>query len=245
MNRIVAVLTRELRTFLVSPMGWGIIIAFLLYTGFAFMLIISVLIDPRAPFINPFRFYSESFFFWMFLLFATPVLTMRLFSEERKTGSIEMLLTTPISEGEAVIGKFLGVLLFYIVLWLPTLVYIFLLKDKIDFDWGNIASWYLGIILIGAFYLSVGTFASTLTRNQVIAAMYAFIMSFLLLLPSFLTFIVTGEPLKTVISYLDVLSHLQEFSAGVVDSRRLVYYLSGIAFFLFTAARSLEMVKWR
>ncbi len=246
MKGILATLIRELRAYFFSPLAYVVLTLLLLVNGFVFWLIISFLSDPRAQIGAPLElFFGQTIFFWLVLLFVAPVLTMRLISEERRSGTIEVLMTAPVSEGQVILGKYLAALLFYVFLWTPTLIYAAVVDYYGTVDWGPVASGYLGILGIGALFLAVGTFASTLSRNQLVAA----VLTFALLVPLFtfglLEQLFNSEALKGVFEYLNLWQHMDDFAKGIVDTRRLVYYLSATLFFLFLAARGLEVKKWR
>lgn len=246
MTGILATFLRELRAYFFSPVAYVVLTLLLLVNGFVFWLIISFLSDPRAQIGAPLElFFGQTLFFWLVLLFVGPVLTMRLISEERRSGTIEVLMTAPINEEQVILGKFLAALCFYVFLWLPTLVYALVVAYHGEVDWGPVASGYLGIFGVGSLFLSVGTFASTLSRNQLIAA----ILTFALLIPLFafglVEQLVTSDALKEALRYVNLWSHMEDFSKGIVDTRRLAYYLSATVFFLFLAARGLEARKWR
>ena len=246
MTGILATFLRELRAYFFSPVAYVVLTLLLLVNGFVFWLIISFLSDPRAQIGAPLElFFGQTLFFWLVLLFVGPVLTMRLISEERRSGTIEVLMTAPINEEQVILGKFLAALCFYVFLWLPTLVYALVVAYHGEVDWGPVASGYLGIFGVGSLFLSVGTFASTLSRNQLIAA----ILTFALLIPLFafglVEQLVTSDALKEALRYVNLWSHMEDFSKGIVDTRRLAYYLSATVFFLFLATRGLEARKWR
>ncbi len=246
MKGILATLVRELKAYFFSPLAYVVLTLLLLVNGFVFWLIISFLNDPRAQIGAPLElFFGQTIFFWLVMLFVAPVLTMRLISEERRSGTIEVLMTAPVTEGQVILGKYLAAFLFYVFLWTPTLVYAAVVAHYGTVDWGPVASGYLGILGIGALFLAVGTFASTLSRNQLVAA----ILTFALLVPLFtfglLEQLINHEVVKAVFEYLNLWQHMDDFGKGIVDTRRLVYYLSATAFFLFLAARGLEVKKWR
>ena len=246
MTGVWATLVRELRAYFFSPLAYVVLTLLLGINGFVFGLIVCFLNDPRAQAGAPLQlFFGQTLFFWLVLLFVAPVLTMRLLSEERRSGTIEVLMTAPVTEGQVVVGKFLAALTFYLFLWLPTLVYAGIIAHYSEVDWGPVASGYLGILGIGALFLSVGTFASSLSRSQLVAA----ILTFALLIPLFTSGLLEGlfnnEGLKQAFGYLNLWQHMEDFAKGVVDTRRLVYYVSTSVFFLFLAARSLEAKKWR
>jgi ABC-2 type transport system permease protein len=246
MNGIRATVARELRAYFLSPLAYIVAALLLVVNGLVFGVIISFLNDPRAPAGAPLEyFFGQTIYFWLVLLFVTPVITMRLISEERRSGTIETLMTAPITEGQVVLGKFVAAWLFYVFLWLPTLSYAGILAYHHEVDWGPVASGYVGILGIGALFLSIGVLATAFTRNQLVAA----ILTFALLIPVFtfglLEMLMNAEAAKTIFGYLNLWQHMEEFSKGIVDTRHLVYYASATAFFLFLATRALAARKWR
>jgi len=126
---------------------------------------------------------------------------------------------------------------------LPSLVYVALLAGKLPLDWGPIGASYLGTLGIGAMFLAIGVFTSAVTRNQVVAAVFSFALTFLAFLPAFLEFLVNDPKMRDALGYLNLYQHMDDFSKGIVDTRRLVYYLSVTAFFLFLASRAVEAGK--
>ena len=245
MRGVLATMGRELRSYFLSPLGWVVATGFLFINGLSFQTILDYLNDPRAPTsMTPLDFFfGGTLFYWLALLFVGPVLTMRLLSEERRSGTLEMLLTAPVTEGQVVFGKYLGALLFYVFLWLPTLLYVALLARELPLDWGPVGAAYLGTLGIGSLFLAIGIFMSALTRNQVVAAVGAFAVIFLTFIPAFLEFLVNDPALRDAVSYLNLYQHMDEFSKGIVDTRHLVYYASGTALFLFLASRAVEAAK--
>lgn len=245
MRAILATFARELRAYFLSPLAYVVLFFFLLVNGFIFTVIVSYLNDPRAVAAKPLDYFFTSFW-WMILLVVVPVLTMRLLAEERQSGSIEVLMTAPVSEEQVVIGKYLGSLAFYAFLWLPTVAYAVILGAYTEVDWGPVASGYLGFLLIGALMLAVGIFASSLTPNQLVAAIIAFAILLLLVLGTALLGGLVEDPVaQDILEYVDLMSHQEDFAKGIVDTRHLVYYLSGAVFFLFLTSRTLENNKWR
>jgi ABC-2 type transport system permease protein len=247
LKALIATVNRELRAYFFSPLAYVVLTCFLIVHGVTFSALIGFLSDPRSPAGPPMQyFFGATFLFWLAMLFVGAVLSMRLISEERRSGTIEVLMTAPITEGQVVAGKFLAALVFYIFLWLPTLTYVGLVSHYGgQVDWGPIASSYLGVVGIGALFLAVGLFASSLTKNQLIAAILAFAMLFVLILLGLLDSLVNTQALKDLLGYVNLLQHMDDFGKGIVDTRRLVYYLSGTLFFLFLTARALEAKKWR
>jgi len=246
MKGALATLSRELRAYFFSPLAYAILTLFLLVNGFIFWVIVSFLSDPRARIGAPLElFFGQTVYFWLVLLCIVPVLTMRLLAEERKSGTIEVLMTAPVTETQVVLGKYFAALLFYLCLWLPTLVYVAIIARHADVDPGPVAAGYLGVLGVGALFLAVGVFASSVARNQIVAAVLTFALLVLLFSFGLLANLVTGEVLKKAFAYLDLWQHMDDFAKGLVDTRRVVYYVSGSAFFLFLATRALAANKWR
>jgi ABC-2 type transport system permease protein len=231
---------REFKSYLASPMAYVVTGIFLMLTGFFFQS------SPST--------YSETsikgFLVWgsILLLLLASVLTMRLLAEERKMGTLELLLTAPVRDSEVIVGKFLGSLGILTVMLALTFYYPILLGviPGIGFgdpDIGPIVTGYLGLFLLGCTSLAVGLFASSLTSNQIVAAVVAggilcalwFLDMAADLLP---------EALGEVISYLSLYYHFPDFMRGVIDTRGIIYYLSITVLFLFLAIRSLESSRW-
>jgi ABC-2 type transport system permease protein len=246
MNGILATLSRELRAYFFSPLAYMIMALFMLFNGAVFSLIISYLSDPRAEAsATPLKFFfGGTLFFWFVLPIITTVLTMRLLAEERRSGTIETLMTAPVSETQVVLGKYLSALVFYIILWLPSLIYVLIVARSGTLDWGPVASGYLGVLGIGALYLALGTFASSLTKNQLLSALLTLVLTVLLFSVGFLEGLVNNPGFKEMLAYLNLPLHMEDFAKGIVDSRRLVYYFSAVVLFLFLSSRALAAKKW-
>lgn len=246
MNGILATLSRELRAYFFSPLAYVVLTFFLFFNGVVFSIILGYLSDPRASGdITPLRlFFGGTFFFWVVLPFVTTILTMRLISEERRSGTIESLMTAPVSETQVVLGKYLAALLFYIFLWLPTLIYVVVVARSGEVDWGPIASGYVGLLGIGALFMAVGIFGSSFTKNQIVAAIVSFVLAILLFSAAFVEPLVSSQVVKDVLAYINLPQHMEELAKGIVDSRRLIYYFSTTVLFLFLTSRALEAKKW-
>jgi ABC-2 type transport system permease protein len=243
---ILATFLRELRAYFFSPLAYVVLFFFLAINGIAFWFLISLLNDPRAPAGPPMAYFlGGTFLFWIVVLLVAPALTMRLISEELRSGSVEVLMTAPITEGQVVVGKFLAALAFFAFLWLPTLAYAGIIEAYGEVDWGPVASGYLGLFCIGALFLAVGLFASALTRSQLVAVIITVALLLTLFMTGFLGELFRGDAAREAFGYLNLANHMDELARGIVDTRRLVYYLSTTVFFLFLAARALEDRKWR
>ncbi len=246
MKGLFAVLERELKAYFYSPLAYVVLTFFLMVQGYYFWVIVNYLTDPRVPAGKPLElFFGQTIFSWLVLIFSGVFLTMRLLSEELRSGTIETLMTAPISETQVVLGKYFAALAFYLFLWAPTLAYVAIVRYFTPIDWGPIASSYLGIFGIGALFLSVGLFASATSKNQMVSAIISFF--FLLVLFSLGLFepLVNGELPKRVLEYLNLWQHMDDFAKGIVDTRRLAYYATAIGFFLFLTTRALRAKKWR
>jgi ABC-2 type transport system permease protein len=241
-----AIVRRELIATFSSPLAYTVMAAFLVLQGALFALIVGYLSQPGQSSMSILQaFFGGTIFFWFFLVVA-PLITMRLVAEERRSGTIEVLLTSPVTETQVVLGKFTAAYAFYLILWLPTVVYVLMVKSRAAVDWGAVAASYLGVALFGALFVSLGLLASTLTRNQIIAAVLAFTGLIVLFgLPLLRGLLVSSSPLAAIIDHADLWQHMADFSKGIVDTRHVVYSISLTALFLFASTKSLELAKWR
>jgi ABC-2 type transport system permease protein len=187
--------------------------------------------------------------YWLAMLIVTPLLTMRLFAEERRTGTLEMLLTAPVTETEVVLAKYAGVWTAFLLLWLPTLAYPFLLRfcgaELPPVDWGPVAAGYLGSLLIGSLFLATGLLCSLLTRHQAVAAMVCLAALGILLSSSQLPDFSHLPALRQLADLVSAPLHMADFTAGLVDTRIVVGYLSVTALLLFLSIRILEARRLR
>jgi ABC-2 type transport system permease protein len=180
----------------------------------------------------------------VFVLFLIPMITMRLFAEEKRSGTIELLLTSPLRDIEIILGKLLAALLLYVcMLGISALNILFLFLHGQP-DWRPLAIGYLGLLLMGSSFLALGAFLSTLTRNQIVAASLTFGLFLLLFVLDWVSSYSTS-PVGKVIAYLSITSHFESFSKGVIDLKDAVYYLSVIFLGIFLTARSMESLRWR
>jgi ABC-2 type transport system permease protein len=244
MTGILATVRRELRAYFFSPLAWALSTFLLVINGTIFALIVSFLNDPRSAGGRPLDFFFNSS--WVVLLFVVPLLTMRLIAEERSSGSIEVLMTAPVTELQVVVGKYLAALAFFAFLWLPTLAYAGIVARYSEIDWGIVAAGYLGIFAVGAVFLAIGILASSLARSQVVAGVITFAaVFFLFLVFGSLQSLVNSPLWKEIYAYADVAGQMDDFARGVVDSRHLAFDLSVIVFLLFLTSRTLAAKKWR
>ena len=246
MRKSLALVRRELMAYFSSPLAYVVLTAFLFFNGYVFWLIIAFLNDPRTQAMAPLRLmFGGTLFFWLLLLFVVPVITMRLLAEERRTGTLEVLLTSPVSEGQVVIAKFVAALIFYLFLWLPTVVYVLILGSYSSIDPGPVGAGYLGLALLGVLFAAIGLLTSALTRNQIVAAIFAVALLMVLFSTGLLEQLATSPSLKSALSYMNLWDHMDDFARGLVDTRHVVYDLSLAGLFLFLATKALEAKKWR
>jgi ABC-2 type transport system permease protein len=177
-------------------------------------------------------------------LFLIPMITMRLFAEEKRSGTIELLITSPLRDLEIILGKWLAALILYAAMLGLTLLSMSVLFIYGSPDLKPMMVGYLGLLLQGGALLAIGTFVSTWTRNQIVAGVAGFAICLLLWVLSWVTEFSSGT-LASIIAYLSVLSHFDSFQKGVIDTKDLVFYLSAIFIGLFLTARSLESLRWR
>jgi ABC-2 type transport system permease protein len=243
MRKFFAIVKREWLAYFYSPLGYIILAAFWFLNGFIFSTILGFLSQPGARSMQPLGILFNNTFFWIFMIFFIPVITMRLISEERKSGSIETLLTSPVTSGTIILGKFTAAFLFYAVLWAPVVLYALILEKFATIDLRIVASSLLAVLLLGGYFLAIGTFASSLSKNQIIAAILGFVMIIVIFSAGLTQSLVNNPAAKELLSYLTIWDHMDDFSRGIVDTRRIVYYASSAALFLFFAQATLEAKK--
>jgi ABC-2 type transport system permease protein len=247
MRGFLPVFKRELFSFFVTPIAWIAISAFLVIQGlhFSFVLANFAQVPELSADNGPVQqFFGQTVFLYLPLFFVCPVLTMRLFAEERRTGTIEPLLTTPVTTSAVVLAKYAAVLLSYVAMWLPTLLYMWTVSSVGYIDWNVVGTGYLAVFGVGAGYLSVGLMTSALSRSQLAAA----ILCAMAIMGLFIVgiggeFILDEGFGRELASYVSVWSQMNDFSRGIVDSRRLLYNATTVALPLYITVRAVE--AWR
>ena len=188
--------------------------------------------------------------FWLPSLVVVPVITMRLLAEESRSGTLEMLMTAPVTDFEVVLAKWLGAVVLYTLMWALTALYVLILwhfsGGTAALDLGPIATGYIGVLVIGQFLISIGLLASSMTKSQVAAALMSFALIFLILIAlRWLAFLFPGGPLNKLVLAVSPSDHMDDFRRGILDLRPIVLYLSGTACVLFLTTRIVESRKWR
>ncbi|MGC8988945.1 MAG: ABC transporter permease [Verrucomicrobiia bacterium] len=250
MHNYLILLRRELGCYFLSLTGYVIIAGALILLGLGFAVMLLAYNGDTIDMPLTELFYG-TMFFWLIVLVATPVITMRLFAMERATGTFETLMTAPVGDGQVVLAKFTAAFLFYLVMWLPLASCLRLVHHYtaagLEFDWWPVISTYIGILLIGSLYIAIGCLASALTRSQIIAAMTSFAMGVSLFLLSFLRFSVGQRSgfAAQVATYTSMFDHMEDFVRGVVDTRHIVFYLTLTGICLFLTLKVVEGRRWR
>jgi ABC-2 type transport system permease protein len=239
---------RELASFFLSPVAYVVTVFFLVVMGVSFWMLTLVLTEKGAN-LGAMSHLFGSIFFWIALLVIAPLLTMRSFAEERRSGAFEMLMTAPVRDATVVLAKYAGALTFYGFMWIPTLAYAVVLRAfsplTARVDPGALAGGYLGAFAVGALLLAAGLFASSLTRSQIVSAIVGFALGFSFFLAGFLPWIWPGDALQRAGAYFSPILHMLDFSRGVVDTRALAFYAINTALLLFLTVRRIEARRWK
>jgi len=254
MRNIVAIAQKELKSYFSSPIAYIVIGLFALFYGYFFALMLQVFVrnsmnmgqmggqqpmnlnqDMLRPVLQNVT---------ILLLFVLPAITMRSYAEERRSGTIELLLTSPLSDFQIIMGKFLGALTLYASMLAVTVIHLGILFWYGSPELKPLLTSYLGLLLLGGSFLSVGLFISTLTTNQIVSYIVTFSVFLLLWVISWFGSISTGW-VTDLTAYLSIIEHFDDFSKGVIDTTHVVYYLSLITFGLFLTAKSVDTARWR
>jgi len=240
MEKVLLLTRRELSAYFVSPIAYVAMALFLFLAGVFFAFPWFGAFRPGQPAQLQSVFYLVSFI----LLLVVPALSMRSLAEERGSGTLETLLTAPITDAQVVVAKFLGCWLFYLAMLAPTLLYVLALAAFAKPDYGPILSGYIGLALLGAMYVAIGVLASSLTRMQVIA----FVVTFFPLLMIHLLGLIAGalpSPWRTIVREAGTMAHYEDFNRGIVAAVHVVYFLAITIYALFLTVKVLESRRWR
>jgi ABC-2 type transport system permease protein len=241
MRNIWTIFLKEMYTYFVSPVAYFVLFVFVGITGFLFST--SLIIGGRNQMMTTevlnIMFLNMS----VTLLFFAPAMTMKLFAEEKRIGTIELLMTSPVRDVEVVLGKYLASFALLLLMLTITLAFPVITSFYGRVDVGPVVSGYVGLILLGASFLSIGILVSSMTKNQIVSALTSFGV---LLLLWVIGFIARGHgTIGDVLRYLSLVEHFEDFARGVIGLKHLIYYLSATVLFLFMTVRSVESSKWR
>jgi ABC-2 type transport system permease protein len=254
LNNILAIAQKELKSYFASPVAYVVIGFFAIMFGWFFVNLLYYFermsmqsgmmggggtMNVNDMLIAP-LFLNVS----VILLFTLPLVTMRTYSEEKRSGTIELLLTSPLTDFEIVMGKFLGCLVLYASMLAITLPHVALLFVYGNPEWQAVATGYLGLLLMGGCFLALGLFISSLTKNQIVAGMVTFAVFLMFWVINWMASF-SSPTTQAVLTHLSITEHLNDFTRGVLDTKHLVYYLSFIAFGLFLTVRAVDTERWR
>jgi ABC-2 type transport system permease protein len=245
---------KELNSYFRSPIAYGVIAFFALITGYFFYVAVVVFVQRGMQAAMTGQSFPMNVDEWVVRnlmsnvavvgLFLIPMITMRLFAEEKRTGTIELLVTSPVRDMEIIMGKWLAALILYAAMLGVALLNMLTLYAYGKPDWRPMLVGFLGLLLQGGCLLAIGTFVSTCTRNQIVAGTAGFAVCLLLWVLEWVSSFESSTTSR-VMAYLSVLSHYDSFGKGVLDSKDIIYYVSMILFGLFLTARSLESMRWK
>jgi ABC-2 type transport system permease protein len=255
MTNILAIAQKELKSYFSSPIGYVVIGLFSILYGWFFYALVTYFIQ-RSVQMNEFgaggppmnvnqdliRLLLQNV--TILVLFIMPMITMRTYSEEKRSGTIELLLTSPLSDFQIIMGKFFGALALWAAALAVSLIHIAILFVYGNPEWKPIAAAYLGLLLFGGAFISIGLFISSLTKNQVVAGVGTASIVLLLWVINWVADS-TGPTWSKILNYVSFIAHFDDFGKGVIDTTHLIYYLSFIAFSLFLTAKSVDSERWR
>ncbi|MBE3132084.1 MAG: ABC transporter permease subunit [Acidobacteria bacterium] len=254
MRNILAIVQKELRSYFASPIAYVILGMFALLFGWFYVAILNIFVQQSMQMgsmgmggpVNV----NQQMIRYVFQnslvvnLFVVPLITMRTYAEEKRSGTIELLMTSPLTDFQIIMGKFIGALAIYASMLAVTLVHMAVLFVYGNPEWKPIATAYLGMLLMGGCFLAVGLLFSSLTKNQIVAAMITFSVLLLLWVIDWIGSL-GGPTVQQVVSYLSITGHFDDFAKGVIDTTHVVYYLSFITFGLFLTAKAVDSERWR
>jgi gliding motility-associated transport system permease protein len=254
MRNILAIAHKELKSYFSSPIAYIVLGFWALLYGYFFVAILQYFVrqsmqmsqfqGPQAMNVNQQLIRPLVQNVTILVLFLMPMVTMRTYAEEKRSGTIELLLTSPITDWQIILGKFLGAMSLYGTMLAITLIHIAILFKFGNPEWKPIATAYLGLLLLGGCFISVGLFISSLTRNQIVAGMVTFAVFLLLWVITWIGSF-SGPTIDQLTQYLSIIDHLDDFGKGVLDTTHIIYYLSFITFGLFLTAKSVDTERWR
>lgn len=252
MRNVLAIADKELRSYFASPIAYILIGFFLLPFGVFFYLYLNNFVKQglqMAQFGGAMNVNQQVVRYVLqnasvIILFIMPMITMRTYSEEKRSGTIELLLTSPITDLEIILGKFFGALGLYIAILAVTMLYMAILFVYGNPEWRPLLAGYLGLLLMGAAFISIGLLVSSTTNNQISAGVITFVVFLLFWIIGWFAD-TAGPTVGPITSWLSITEHFDDFSKGIIDTKHVVYYLSLITFGLFLSAKSVDSERWR
>jgi ABC-2 type transport system permease protein len=254
MRNTLAIAHKELRSYFASPIGYIVLGFFALLYGWFYVTMLNYFVRQSMQVsqfggqetmnVNQVMLRPLLQNVTILLLFLMPMVTMRSYAEEKRSGTIELLLTSPLTDLEIILGKFLGALSLWALALAISLIHIAILFAYGRPEWKPIATAYLGLLLMGGCFISVGLLISSLTNNQIVAGMATFGVFLLLWVVNWIGSF-SGPTVDKITQYLSIIDHFDDFAKGIIDTSHLVYYISFISFGLFLTAKSVDSERWR
>jgi ABC-2 type transport system permease protein len=254
MRNIIAIAQKELKSYFSSPIAYIVIGFWALLYGYFFIAILQFFVrqsmqmsqfgGPQSMNVNQQLVRPLLQNVTILDLFLLPMVTMRTYAEEKRSGTIELLLTSPVSDFEIIMGKFLGAMALYTVMLAVTLLHIGLLFIYGHPEWKPIVTAYIGLWLLGGCFISLGLLISSMTKNQIVAGMVTFAIFLMFWVITWIGSF-SGPTVDKLTQYLSIIDHLDDFNKGVLDTSHLIYYLSFITFGLFLTAKAVDTERWR
>ena len=254
MGNVIAIAQKELKSYFASPIAYIVIGLWALLYGYFFVAILGFFVrqsmqmmqmqGPQAMNVNQQLIRPLLQNVTILVLFLMPMVTMRTYAEEKRSGTIELLLTSPVTDFQIIMGKFLGAVALYVIMLAVTLVHLALLFIYGNPEWKPIFTAYIGLLLLGSCFISLGLLISSLTKNQIVAGMVTFAVFLMLWVITWIGSF-SGPTVDKLTQYLSIIDHYDDFGKGVLDTAHLIYYLSFITFGLFLTAKSVDTERWR
>jgi ABC-2 type transport system permease protein len=251
-RNVFALADKELRSYFASPIAYIIIGFFALLFGWFFYVYLTVFVRQseqmmqmgRTPNLNQDMIRGVLLNSAVIILFVMPIITMRTYAEEKRSGTIELLLTSPITDWQIILGKFFGALGLYAAMLLVTMLYMGILFVFGNPEWRPLVAGYLGLLLMGGCFIAVGLLISSLTKNQIVAGFITFAVFLMLWVVNWLAD-TAGPTTREIVNYLSITEHFDDFARGIIDTKHVIYYLTFITFGLFLTAKSVDSERWR
>jgi ABC-2 type transport system permease protein len=254
MGNVIAIAQKELKSYFASPIAYIVIGLWALLYGYFFIAILGFFVrqsmqmmqmqGPQAMNVNQQLIRPLLQNVTILVLFLMPMVTMRTYAEEKRSGTIELLLTSPVTDVQIIMGKFLGAVALYVIMLAVTLVHLALLFIYGNPEWKPIFTAYIGLLLLGSCFISLGLLISSLTKNQIVAGMVTFAVFLMLWVITWIGSF-SGPTVDKLTQYLSIIDHYDDFGKGVLDTTHVIYYLSFITFGLFLTAKSVDSERWR
>lgn len=241
MKNTPSIFAREIKAYFVSPIAYVALIVFIFFAGYFFAVYMNIASRDQGEASMRMIFHNMS----VTMLFLAPLMTMRLFAEEKRSGTIEILMTSPVTDTEVVLGKFAASLALFVIMLALTFTCPLFLVIYGNPDVAAMAVGYLGLFLLGTAFISLGVAASSITKNQIIAALISFVMLLGLWIIGWMSSTVSIHWMRSALSFASLVEHFDDFSKGVLDTKHVVYYVSFATFCLFLAVKSVQSAKWK